>query len=265
MTATLSLIDNARYPIHLPNTPDYQRLVEACRAELKIKGACLLPGFTTPEATAGMAEETDRIVDKAYPCRETHNVYMEKDDPSYPVDHPRRQRNATTLDVLACDQILPEYGLQRLYHWDPLLHFIADVLERKTYYRMADPLASLTVNVMHEGQNHGWHFDEAEVTTTLMLRKPESGGEFEYIHNLRTGDQSEYDGVALALNSRHPDVETLAVSPGTLVLFAGYYSLHQVTPVKGPTARYVATLCFKDQPNVCNSPEVQQLFYGRTV
>ena len=29
------------------------------------------------------------------------------------------------------------------------------------------------------------------------------------------------------------------------------------------TTRYVGTLCYKDRPNVMNSPEVQKLFYGR--
>jgi hypothetical protein len=49
-----------------------------------------------------------------------------------------------------------------------------------------------------------------------------------------------------------------------MLLFAGYYQLHRVSPVKGETTRYVSTLCYKDRPGVCNSPEVQQLFYGRT-
>jgi len=38
---------------------------------------------------------------------------------------------------------------------------------------------------------------------------------------------------------------------------------HRVTPIKGDTTRYVGTLCYKDRPNVMNSPEVQKLFYGR--
>ena len=56
---------------------------------------------------------------------------------------------------------------------------------------------------------------------------------------------------------------SLNVEPGDLLIFAGFYSLHRVTPVIGDTTRYVGTLCYKDRPNVMNSPEVQQLFYGR--
>lgn len=263
-TNALSLINTDRYPIGLPDSKAYQSLLQHCRYDLKQRGACMLPEFTTPEATRRMAMETDRLVPGAYACRDTHNVYLEKDQGAFAENHPRRQRQATELDVIAYDQIDPNDGLHILYQWDPLLHFIAAVLETISYYRMADPLAALTVNVMHEGQNHGWHFDEAEVTTTLMIRKPGAGGAFEYIHNLRTNDNAAYDQVTLALNNKHPDVTTLDVEPGTLLIFAGYYSMHRVTPVRGQGTRYVATLCYKDQPNVRNSPEVQRLFYGRT-
>ena len=134
----------------------------------------------------------------------------------------------------------PADGLHRLYTWDPLLSFIADVLNKKHYYRMADPLAAVTVNVMHQGQNHGWHFDEAEVTTTLMLQAPEEGGAFEYAPNVRPEDRGSYEIVDRVLRGRYPDIRTLKVEPGTLILFVGYHSMHQVTRVKGKVTRYVA-------------------------
>jgi hypothetical protein len=258
------LIDTDRYPLHLQGTKAFQELVEHCRRALKQQGACMLPGFTTPEATICMAEETDRIIPDAFACRDLHNVYLEKDDDTFEENHPRRQVQATDLDVIAFDQIDAEDGLHLLYHYDPLLNFIASVIETNPYYRMADPLAALTINVMQDGHKQGWHFDEAEVTTTLMIRKPDAGGAFEYIQNIRTNDVFEYEQVNLALNDKHPEVRTLNVEPGTLLIFAGYYSLHRVTSLIGRDPRYVATLCYKDQPNMCNSPEVQKLFYGRT-
>jgi hypothetical protein len=230
----------------------------------RAEGACGLPGFTKNEATGRMARETDRVAGVAYPCRNYHNVYLEKDDPSFPENHPRRRLERTELDSVAYDQIAPEDALSQLYNCDALLRIVADVIEKTAYYRMADPLSALTVNVMREGQNHGWHFDEAEVTTTLMLQAPEQGGAFQYARNLRTHDEKEYHEVERILDGAHPDIRTLNVEPGTLLIFAGYYSIHRVTPVSGPRTRYVATLCYKDQPGVRNSPEVQTLFYGRT-
>ncbi len=263
--STLGLINSNKYPIHRPESAAYRALVERCRDDLATQSACLLPGFITEEARVRMVAEVDDIAPDAFPCRETHNVYLEKHDDAFPPDHPRRRPQTTELDSVAFDQIRPSDGLHRLYSWDPLLSFTADVLEKEHYYRMADPLAALTVNVMGEGQNHGWHFDESEVTTTLMVQAPEEGGAFEYAPNLRPEDGGSYEIVDQVLLGSYPDVRTLAVEPGTLILFVGYHSMHQVTPVKGSVTRYVATFCYKDRPDVCNGPEVHKLFYGRTV
>lgn len=260
----LDLVNAAVYPIHRPESAVYRALVKRCRDELASQSACLLPGFITEEARIRMVAEVDRAAPDAFPCRKPHNVYLEEHDDAYPTDHPRRRPQATDLDSVAFDQIRPSDRLHRLYSWDPLLSFVADVLDKEHYYRMADPLAALTVNVMGEGQNHGWHFDESEATTTLMLQAPEAGGVFEYAPNVRPAEGDGYDIVDQVLRGSYSDIRTLAVEPGTLILFVGYRSMHQVTPVSGPVTRYVATLCYKDRPDVRNSPEVQRLFYGRT-
>jgi len=264
MGSPQDFIDTDRYPIHRPGTSAYDALVAHCRTALETQGACLLHGFAVPEAVACMATETDRVVERAYLCRDTHTVYLNTGESGFPEDHPRRRLEVTELYSVACDQIASEDALKRVYHWDPLLFFLADVLQRRAYYRMADPLAALTINVMRENQNHGWHFDEAQVTTTLMIQAPEQGGRFQYVHNLRTEDEREYEGITQVLDGTHPGIRTLDIKPGTLSIFAGYYSLHRVTPVAGGTTRYLATFCFKDRPGVKNSPEVQKLFYGRT-
>ena len=262
--SALDLIDTKAYPIHRPGSAAYDGLVARCKDDLAAQSACLLPGFVTEEARVRMAAEVDRAAPGAFPCRNAHNVYLEAHDDAFPPDHPRRRPQATDLDSVAFDQIRHTDGLHRMYSWDPLLSFIADVLEKEHYYRMADPFAALTVNVMGEGQNHGWHFDESEVTTTLMVQAPEAGGAFQYAPDVRPADDDGYEVVDQVLRGRYPDVRTLAVEPGTLILFVGYRSMHRVTPVEGPVTRYVATFCYKDRPNVCNSPEVQKLFYGRT-
>ena len=60
-------------------------------------------------------------------------------------------------------------------------------------------------------------------------------------------------------------VLTAPFTPGTLQVFAGRYSLHRVTDV-APSAtrdRLVAVLCFASEPRLRNSPEVQEMFWGR--
>ena len=261
----LDLINTELYPLHDHQSSSYNSLVKRCKEELATHSACLLEGFITSDAIEMIVSEVDRASIEAYGCRETHNVFLEKNDKKYPLTHPRRQLQNTNLDSVAFDQIHPTHGLHILYSWDPLLSFIANVLNKENYYRMADPLAAVKVNVMHDGQNHGWHFDEAAVSTTIMLQSPKIGGVFEYVPNIRPEETGGYEAIDQVLKGSYKDIRTLKVTPGTLILFEGYRSLHQVTTVRGATTRYVATFCYKDQPNICNSPEVQKIFYGRTV
>lgn len=259
----LDLINKQLYPLHRPESAAYKTLVERCREELTTQSACVLGNFITKEATKTMVAEVDQVAPNAYSSSEKHNIFFEDNDDNFPSDHPRRRPQMTKLDSVAFDQISCKDGLHRLYSWEPLLSFIASVLRKKQYYRMADPLAALTVNIMHQGQIQGWHFDESEVTTTLMLQAAETGGVFEYAPNVRPDESGSYEILDQVLSGCYPGIRTLKVDPGTLILFVGYRSIHQVTRVSGDVTRYVATLCYKDEPDVCNSPEVQKLFYGR--
>jgi hypothetical protein len=258
-----TLINLELYPIDRAPLVDRQRLVRRCRQQLAENGVCLLPNFLTPAATALMAAQADEVVGESYRCDNTHNVYLEPDDASLPPDHPRRRPQRTNLRSVAYDQIIDGHALRSLYEWAPLTDFLAAATSDVPMFRMGDPLAALTINVMAEGQNHGWHFDESETTITLMLQAPLQGGEFEYVPQLRAGGD-EYGAVGEILAGDTRGVRKLEATPGTLVMFEGHEALHRVSAVVGDVTRYVAVLCYKSEPGIRNSAEVQQLFYGRT-
>ena len=98
-----------------------------------------------------------------------------------------------------------------------------------------------------------------------MLQTPEAGGTFEYVARMRDADAGEmaYDTVEAVLDGRHP-VETLAFSPGDLVLFRGRNAMHRVTPTIGAVSRLLVVFAFNDQPGVALSDSALQTFYGRT-
>ena len=259
-----SLVNLDQYPITDVNSQAYRQLTFKFRSYLENNGSAMLPDFLLSEAVERIVTEVDGIVSEAFSCHDMHNTYLEEFDETFPPDHPRRQKQETSLDVIAYDQMEPDDALRQLYESDVLLRFIQDILSGNSLYRMADPMAALTVNVMKEGDNHGWHFDESLVTTTIMLQKPEEGGKFQYVADLRGDGWDDYEALRSVLSGNESQVMTLGVKPGTMLLFSGYYQLHRVSPVKGETTRYVSTLCYKDRPGVYNSPEVQKLFYGRT-
>ena len=262
--APTALVNLERYPIDRLSSPEGRGVIYRCREQLTEAGVCLLPDFLAPGIATQMATQADEVVAESYRCDKMHNAYLEPDDDAFPPDHPRRQLQRTQMRSVAYDQILERHALRVLYEWDQLTEFLAAATSDVPMFRMGDPLAALTINVMGEGQNHGWHFDESETTITLMLRAPLSGGEFEYVPGIRSSDGEEYAAVRKVLAGDKNDVRVLETPPGTLAMFQGYKSIHRVSPVIGNGVRYVAVLCYKSRPGVRNSKEVQQLFYGRT-
>ena len=262
MQGPAKYINSEIYPLDNPESDDYLRLVNKCRSLFKETGACILKGFVRQSTVKRMATEADQTIRRSHFCKDSHNVFFDKHDDSLPKDHPRRIRVDTSLNSIPYDRIDQKHALHQLYNWDSLMSFLSSVLGH-TLYRMADPMAALTVNCMSENQNHGWHYDESQVTITLLIQKSLDGGLFQCVHDLRKNDFDDLSKLGAILSGDNEGVVTLDVEQGDLLIFAGFYSLHCVTPVEGRKTRYVGTLCYKDEPNVVNSPEVQKLFYGR--
>ena len=77
-------------------------------------------------------------------------------------------------------------------------------------------------------------------------------------------DRKKFAEPHLHLDEHHFGLQTLDFRPGTLLVLAGSRSLHRVTAVKGNRSRFVAVLTFARRPGFCNTPEVQEMFWGRT-
>ncbi len=138
------------------------------------------------------------------------------------------------------------------------------MLNESALYPYADPLSSINLHYAAQGQELGWHFDNSSFAITLLLQKPQAGGVFQYVRDLRDADAGEmnYDGVAAVLNeARTPDA--LAIEAGDLVLFRGRNSLHRVTPTEGDITRMLAVLAYNTQPGIALSETARMTFYGR--
>ncbi len=258
------LINLDAYPIADLENPARLALIEEMGRSYAREGVCLMPGFLTPAAVSMMASEASSASIDAYHCDDTHNVYLEKDDTDLPPDHPRRRRQVTRLDVVGCDQLLRDGVLWGLYGWDPLRDFIGEVLGYDDFHRFADPIGAMTINVMNEGDGHGWHYDEAMFTVSVMLQASEAGGQFEYVRGLRDSGDDNYDRLGVVLAGGASDTITIPITPGALLLFGGRNLLHRVTDVEGSQTRYIATLCYRDRAGITNSAAVRELFYGRS-
>ncbi len=257
------LIDLARYPLHEPEGAAYRELVRAGQQRLGEDGALVLPGFVTPGAVAVLVREAEALLPQAYYCARDHNPYLVADDPCLPPTHPRNRAQVSDKGCIAHDLFAEDSALRALYDWPPLRAFIAAVLGVDRLYPYADPLGSLNINVFAPGQQLGWHFDNADFVTTLMLRPAEAGGLYEYAPGIRTPEDAAYDAVARVLDGAREGVRGLDMEAGALVVFRGRYAIHRVTPVEGARPRLLAVLSYDPEPGKMLTEHTRKIFYGR--
>ena len=251
-TDIADIVDLERYPIAEPESPAAGALVRAGRDRLATTGVFTLPGFIRPAALSAMQGEADRL------CPDSFRRV------DYRIGCPPGMGDKTRLSLgcVGYDQMSPGSGMRRLFLWDGLTRFVSEVLERRPYFRSADPIASCMVTEFAAGDELGWHFDPNDGVVTLMLRSAGAGGAFEYVPNARRRD----DLPALidaALAGECGLVQELDVEPGTLTLFNGRQSLHRVAPVEATPSRLMLVLSYDSAPGQQFSEDVRMRFFGR--
>jgi hypothetical protein len=113
-----------------------------------------------------------------------------------PDTHPLRRFYDRSNAFVPADNFGEDSIIRSLYEWPAFAPFIQEVLEEPSFYRYADPLADVVINLAEEGNGFPWHFDTNNYTVTLAIQNAELGGEFEFSPNLRTPTDENYDGVS---------------------------------------------------------------------
>jgi hypothetical protein len=265
-----SLVDLSRYPVgdHGAAAP----VIEHHAAELRATGVSILPAFLRAEALPALVEECDTLAPDAHHQDVQGTPYLELPEPAdWPAGHPRVTWDRSSVHTIAYDRFDPcTSGLRALFEWDDLLDFVGAILGRAPLFRYADPLGAMNLAVMTEDDQLGWHFDQTDFVVSLALQSSDGGGEFENVQRLRwAADGSgaideRYDEVAAVLTGDAQErVTTVPMTPGTLMLFEGRWSLHRVTPVTGSRPRHVALFGYDTKPGTMSSELLKLVRYGR--
>lgn len=258
-------------PWSLPDLVDPQHLpllredfLRDCKHMLDQDGVLTLPDFLTPAAIASIQAEGLAHQHLAYYTASKHNVYLKPLDPAFAPDHPRNREISSSKGCITTDQIPAGSALHALYGDAQFRAFACAVLGQPQLYEYGDPLSSVNLHFASAGQELGWHFDNSSFAITLLLQKPEGGGAFEYVRDVRDADRGEfnYELCGRVLDGAAP-VKTLTMNPGTLVLFRGRNSMHRVTPTQGGRTRMLAVLAYNSEPGVSLSESARMTFYGR--
>jgi hypothetical protein len=117
---------------------------------------------------------------------------------------------------------------------------------------------------MAEGDELQWHFDQTDFVVSLALQSAEVGGDFDVAPRIRSATDENYPGVARVLGGNPEAVVTLALTPGTLLVFEGRHSLHRVSPIHGSRLRHVGLLAYDTTPGTMGSDLLRMDRYGRT-
>jgi hypothetical protein len=264
VTSVADVVDVDRYPVDRLDGPAGKDLVARCRRELAVAGASALEGFIRPAAVAAVVDWAITALPEAYRTEAEHNVYFTEDDPGLPAGDPHHIRVRTAKSALAYDQIPPGSPLRIAYESDELTAFVGAALSRDALYRHADKLGALNVMYYSRGDEHGWHFDQADAVFTLMLQAPLAGGQFEYVPMLRSADDENQQGVRRLLQGDRSGVRSMSGGAGTLTLFRGHFSPHHVTTISGARPRINAVLSYAPASCARLNDHTKQLFYGRT-
>ncbi|MCG3267783.1 phytanoyl-CoA dioxygenase family protein [Yoonia sp. I 8.24] len=257
------LINLADYPIQ-SDSPERNAVLARVWADLEKDGCAVLKGFLTPAGVAALTEEADGVADRGHSSFSKTNVYFSQDDPSLPEDDPRRQFYDRSNAFIAADNFAKDGPLRQVHDFEGFDQFIQDCLQEEKFYRYADPLADVIVNMASEGNGFPWHFDTNNFTVTLAIQNANAGGAFEYAPKIREKDEN-FPEVKRVLDGTSDKIHVLNLEPGDLQLFRGRYSLHRVAPLEGERPRYVAIFSYVEEPGMVGSVERTKQLYGRTL
>jgi hypothetical protein len=233
------------------------------RAQMAATGACEIPGFVRAEAVPAFIDDARRLAPLAHRSGGLGTVYLGFPDESFPLDHPQQWLGQYDLGAVAYDLFPAGSPTRRLFEWPELTRFVAAILGLEVVYPYGDPLGALNLAVMTDGDQLQWHFDQTDFVVSLAIQDADVGGDFEVAPQIRTADEEHYDDVAEVLAGDPDRVVTLPMTPGTLLVFAGRYSIHRVSPIAGTTPRLVALLGYDTKPGTMSSELLKEVRYGR--
>ncbi len=241
-----------------------QQVIAQARAELEKDGCLRLSQFILPEAQDILALETTTLSPLALHSSEEHTLYGTGLDDSFPQDHPRCRIQRTTSGSVTRDLIPMDGMIQQIYRNPHLIAFIAACLEVDEIHQFADPMRGLIINAMDEGNVLGWHFDANEFIVSLMTRRADEGGTFEYSPGIREPGDENFDAVQSVLDGEKELVTELDLQVGDLQIFKGRYSLHRVNRIESGI-RHTVIFGYSREPGFIGSVESTMKVYGRVM
>ena len=207
----------------------YREVVAAARQVLRDRNCARLADFIRPDVLATMQGEAAALAPLATFTKADLNPYFTTPPAGTPADHPLRRFAPRRHGMVRGDRFAREGAIWSVFQSEDLCAFVADCLGYDRLYTYRDPFGCVNVNVQPAGQAFPWHFDNNDFTVSIGLKQPRAGGAFEYVPDIRSDGNENYDEVQKVLDGERRRVQSLFLHPGDLQLFRGGHTLHRVT------------------------------------
>ncbi len=258
----MEIFNSQQYPVH-DLTKMYGQL-DTLKKQYDDDGVVVLKDFLGSEYLESLINESRALANQAYFNTVSGNPYLCESDPNLPGDHALNHKESTTLGVIAGDQ-LPESSVSRqIYRSQALRDFVASIIGIPKIFDYQCKLGFINIARMVKDNYLRWHFDLSDFVVSIPIQSASKGGVYQYIHNLKSDNDPNYDGVSKVLTHGSPQIKSLQTPPGSLILFQGKHTMHRVTKVEGDVDRYVLLLGFASKDHVKGSDYLRQIRYGRT-
>jgi hypothetical protein len=258
------IINLQQYPITDISTQESLDLIADCRQQLELRGCCLFKNFLTKKTLFLAQQESLSLENEAYYATRKTNVFKTDDDPTLPPGHPARYFMERTNAFVPQNKFQPQSLFLTLYRAKIFHNFIAACLAIETIYEYNDSLAGLVLNILRQGAQHPWHYDDNDFSIVLMVQAAKEGGIFEYAPNIRTNKSENLESVSQVLHGCCQGVQTSNLEPGDLQIFQGKLSLHRVTKVIGKKQRHTAIFSYTKEQHITRKVKDNELLFGQT-
>ena len=258
------IINFQQYPIADLSQKKAFDLIDNCRQQLQQAGCCILKNFLTTEALLFAQEESLSLAPEAYYATRKTNIFKTDDDPTLAPEHPARFFMERTNAFVPKNKFPPQSLFLTLYHAAIFQKFLAACLSTEVIYEYDDPLAGLVLNILQEGAQHPWHYDQNDFSIVLTIQTAIAGGVFEYAPNTRTPSSENFELVSKILHESDEGVkQSQDLQPGDLQIFQGKLSLHRVTKVIGNRQRHTAIFTYTKRNNIIGKVKDSKLLFGQ--
>jgi len=259
--SSMDLFDLDRYPINQPDSAGYANLLKTVRNGVGTVACAQLADFIKPEVLKDMQREAEGLSGDAVFHSANLNPYFSQPPEGLAKDHPLNRYSARRHGMIRADKFSRDGVIWSVFQNADLCHFVADALGYETLYTYRDPYSAVNVNVQPDGSEFAWHFDNNDFTISFGLEQSEEGGDFEYVPNLRSHDDENYEGVQRVLDGDRSSTRTLKLRPGDLQLFRGGHTLHRVTAPKG-SKRHSLLISYVTDPASVMTPDKSERIWG---